>query len=136
MAKDAIYHEEAQRLFVIEGYSLDAIVVMLKEEVSRKTLFNWKTKYKWDEKRKNYLNSTKSLQEDLLEIAKTAIKEAKVNPTPHNIYAVTKAIGALKLLQGAGLPDGQDEAEEKDKKPKSISQETISFIEKEILGIK
>lgn len=135
MAKDAIYHEEAQRLFVCEGYSLDAICKMLKGEVSRKTLFNWKEKFKWDEKRKNYLNSTKSIQEDLLEIARTAIKEAKANPTPHNIYAVTKAIGALKLLQGAGLPD-QIPEDEKDKKPKSISQETIKFIEQEILGIK
>lgn len=133
MAKAAIYAEEAQRLFVVEGYSLDAIEKLLKNNVSRKTLYNWKVQGKWEEKRKKYLNSTKSLQEDLLEIARTTIKEAKANPTPHNIYAVVKAIGALKILQGAGLDSGEEET--KDDKPKGISKETIDLIEREVLGI-
>lgn len=118
MAKAAVYFDEAQKLYVNDGLSLDAIVGILANKVSRKTLYNWKVQGQWDEKRRNYLKETKDLQEDLLELAKLTIKEAKANPAPHNIYAMSKAIAALKSYQGVKLiedeitpPEKQDASE-------------------------
>lgn len=125
--KTAALYEEAKRLYVFEGFSLDAIVELLKGQVSRKTLYNWKVKNNWDLQRKEYAKQNADLQKELIEIAKQTIKEAKTNPTPHNIYAVAKAISALKLMQGVKFDDND--------KPKGIKKETIEFIEKEILGL-
>jgi len=127
--KNAALYEEAKRLYVIEGFSLDAIVQLLKKNVSRKTLYNWKVKNNWDEQRDKFLKQNEDLQNEILEIARATIKEAKANPTPHNIYAVVKAISALKLLQGINFKDDTED------KPKNISKETIEFIQKEILGV-
>jgi hypothetical protein len=126
--KAAALYEEAKRLYIIEGFSLDAIVELLQNKVSRKTLYNWKVKNNWDKQREEYVKQNEDLQNGLMEIAKRTIQEAKANPTPHNIYAVAKAISALKLMQGIQLNEDDD-------KPKSIRKETIEFIEKEILGL-
>jgi uncharacterized protein YjcR len=126
--KNAALYEEAKRLYVNEGFSLDAIVELLKKQVSRKTLYNWKIKNNWDAQREKYLKENEDLQNEIREIARVAIKEAKANPTPHNIYAVVKALSALKLMQGI------DSGTEPLDKPKEISNETIKFIT-DMLGI-
>lgn len=128
MAKAAIYHEEAKRLYVAEGFSLDAIVNMLGNKVSRKTLYNWKVQGEWDAKRKNYLKETKDLQEDLLELAKLTIKEAKANPTPHNIYAMSKAIAALKAYQGVKLIEDETTPQER----KGLTEDAVKEIESKL----
>ncbi|HOV99275.1 MAG TPA: hypothetical protein PK595_06865 [Bacteroidota bacterium] len=127
--KKAIYYEEAKRMYVNDGLSLDVIVKLLKDNVSRKTLYNWKMENNWDKQREEYLHHTASLQNELMEIARTTVKNAKENPTPHNIYAMLKALGALKLINE--LP-GNDSTENL---PKNIKPETIEAIEKEILGL-
>lgn len=109
MAKQALYFEEAQRLYVQEGLSLDAIVSILGKKVSRKTLYNWKVQGDWDTKRKNYLKETEDLQAQLMQLAKIAMKEAMANPSPHNIYALTKAISALKTWQGVKVIEEETE---------------------------
>lgn len=127
--KSVVIYEEAKRMY-LDGYSLDAIVELLKNTVSRKTLHNWKTEHKWDDQRKQHITLTADLTASLVEIAKVAIREAKANPTPHNIYAVVKAVSALKLFQGVELP-GEAEAV----KATGIKQETIALIERDILGM-
>lgn len=128
--KNAALYEEAKRLYVIEGFSVDAIVELLKNKVARKTLYNWKTTNNWDDQRKAYQQENEDLQKEIKDIARIAIKEAKANPTPHNIYAVVKALSALKLMQAVQVyEDGGVE------KIKSISKDTIDFIQKEILGL-
>lgn len=128
--KNAALYEEAKRLYVVEGFSVDAIVELLKKEVSRKTIYNWKTANNWDDQRKVYQKENEDLQNEIRDIAKIAIKEAKANPTPHNIYAVMKALSALKLMQG--IKEIDDDAENKSK---NISEETIKFVQREILGL-
>lgn len=127
--KNAALYEEAKRLYVIEGFSIDAIVELMKNKIARKTLYNWKTANNWDEQRKSYQQENEDLQKEIRDIARIAIKEAKANPTPHNIYAVVKALSALKLMQGIDVTD--DEGEEK---VKAASPETIKFVE-ELLGM-
>ena len=126
--KSVVIYEQAKKM-ILEGYSLDAIVELLKDTVSRKTLFNWMKEHNWEEQRKNRMEADDDLQKELLEIAKASIREAKANPTAHNIFAVVKAISALKLLQGVNIKN------EKEDKPTGIKEETIREIEREILGI-
>lgn len=130
--KHAAIYEEAKRLYVIEGFSVDAIVELLKNKVSRKTLYNWKTANDWDAQRKAYQQENEDLQNEIKQIARIAIKEAKANPTPHNIYAVVKALSALKLMQGI---KEAEESDNPDNVSKSISKETFEFVQKEILGL-
>lgn len=127
--KNAVLYEEAKRLYVMEGFSIDAIVELLKKKVSRKTLYNWKTANNWDDKRKAYQKENEDLQNEIRDIAKIAIKEAKANPTPHNIYAVMKALSALKLMHGIKIDDNAEN------KSRNISEETIKFVQREILGL-
>jgi len=126
--KSVVIYEEAKRLF-IEGYSLDAIVELLKGNVARKTLFNWCKEHSWEDQRRKRITSTSDLQDDLIEIVRTAIRETKANPTPHNIYAIVKAVSAMKLFQGIQLEP------EEEIKNTAIKEETIKQIERDILGI-
>lgn len=129
--KNAALYEEAKRLYVFEGFSLDTIVELLQNKVARKTLYNWKSANNWDDQRKKYVEETVDMQKEIKEIARVAIREAKANPTPHNIYAVVKALSALKLM--LNLRDiGNNNDNDKDKQ---ISKETIDFIQKELLGL-
>lgn len=128
--KNAALYEEAKRLYVTEGFSVDAIVELLKDKVARKTLYNWKTANNWDEQRKSYQQENEDLQKEIKEIARIAIKEAKANPTPHNIYAVVKALSALKLMQGIQIVE-----DDSGEKVKGISKETFEFVQRELLGV-
>ena len=103
MSKQAIYYEEAKRKYVYDGFSLDTIVGMLEGKVSRKTLFNWKQQGDWDQRRVEHAKSTEDIQAQLVKLAKKALEAANANPTPHNVYAVTKAISALKAYTGVKL---------------------------------
>ncbi len=128
MAKLAIYNDEAKRLFVQEGLSPDAIVGILGNKVSRKTLYNWKIAGDWDAKRKEYLEQTKDMYEEIIEIARLTIKEAKANPTPHNIYAMSKAIAALKQYQGVKVLEDETTPKER----KGLTEEAVKEIEAEL----
>lgn len=128
MAKLAIYNDEAKRLFVQEGLSLDAIVGILANKVSRKTLYNWKIAGEWDKKRKDYLEQTRDMYEEIIEIARLTIKEAKANPTPHNIYAMSKAIAALKQYQGVKVLEDETTPKER----KGLTEDAVKEIEAEL----
>lgn len=100
MAKIAIYHDEAKRLYVQEGLSLDTIADILNHKVSRRTLYNWKVAGDWDTKRKNYLKDTEDIQSQLMQLFRTMLKEALTNPSAQNVNAVLRTAGAIKLWQG------------------------------------
>jgi len=129
--KRAIYYEEAKRLYVIQGFALDTIVDMLKMNVSRKTLYNWKTEFNWDGERAKHQNTSASIEKELLDIVKAQVEEVKANRSPSNIFALGKSIDALKKFMDIGIGDSTDEPDKK----KSISAETIALIQKELLGL-
>ena len=124
MAKAAIYFEEAQRLYVQEGLSLDTIVHILGGKVSRKTLYNWKVAGDWDTKRKNYLKDTEDIQNQLIQLFRTMLKEALKNPSAQNVNAVLRTAGAIKLWQGVKVIKEETEGKETNLKDllKAISE--------------
>jgi len=135
MGKAAIYAEEAKRLFVAEGFSLDAIVGMLSNKVSRRQLFNWKKEGEWEAKRKEYVAQTKDLRAQLKDIVDVTVKEAKARPTSKNIRAMFQALVALDRYSGMKLGKGENaEAEQKDL-AKTLSPETLDYIKKALYGL-
>ena len=130
MSKQAIYYEEAKRLYVYDGFNLDTIVGMLEGKVSRKTLYNWKTEGEWDQKRVEHAKSTEDIQAQLIKLAKKALEAANANPSPHNVYAVTKAISALKAYTGVKLLDENTTKEQR----KGLTEEATKQI-KEAFGL-
>lgn len=135
MAKAAIYAEEAKRLFVVEGFSLDAIVGMLDKKVSRKTLFNWKREGEWDAKRKEYLAQSVGLRQQLKEIVDVTVKEAKAHPTSKTIRAMFQALVALDRYSGMKLGKGDDGEDEQKDMAKTLSPETLEYIKKALYGL-
>lgn len=135
MGKIALYYDEAERLYVREGFSLDAIVGMLGKNVARKTLFNWKRDHEWEEKRKKYLEETRDLRTQLREIAELCIKEAQARPTPKNLLAMCRAISALKNYDGMSLLENETTSEDRGKIVKELTPETLDYIKKAIYGL-
>lgn len=128
MAKQAIYLEEAKRLYVQEGFSLDTIVGMLGKNVSRKTLYNWKEQNEWDRKRREFIEQTKAMHEEIRELTKLTLKNAKANPTPKNLLAFVRAISALKTYEGVKLLEDETTPGER----KELTGDIVTKIEKEL----
>jgi hypothetical protein len=135
MAKAAIYAEEAKRLFVVEGFSLDAIVGMLNGKVSRKTLFNWKVEGQWESKRKEYLEQTKDLHAQLKDIVDITVKEAKARPSSKNIRAMFQALAALDKYTGMKLSKGDAPEADPSEIARALSPETLDYIKKALYGL-
>jgi len=114
MAKQAIFYEEARRLFVHEGLTLEIIFERLGGKVARRTLSKWKLDGKWDDKRKEMAKVNEDLQESLVAVAKLAIDRAKADPSPQNLFAMSKAVAALKSYQGVKIIE--DETSPKERK--------------------
>ncbi len=135
MAKAAIYAEEAKRLFVREGLSLDAILGILNGKVSRKTLFNWKTDGQWEEKRKEFLAQTRDMKDQLKSLVQLTLKNAEARPEPKNILALLRAIQAYESYGGIRpLFEGTEDASKKGSK-EIFSPEAIEAI-KGLYGLK
>lgn len=100
MGKAALYHEDAQRLYVREGLSLDAIVGVLGKAVSRKTLFNWKKEGEWEDKRRKWLDQNKDIQDQLKNLVMLTLQNAENKPSQHNLGALLRAIQIFESYGG------------------------------------
>ncbi len=135
MAKAAIYAEEAKRLFVEQGFAIDTIVGMLANKVSRRQLYTWKKEGQWEEKRKEFLEQSKDLRDEIVEIAKLTIQEAKARPTPKNMLAMCRAISALKSYDAINLIGAETTEAQRAEMTRELSPETLEHIKKVIYGI-
>lgn len=68
MAKKAALYGDAERLYVQEQLTLEAIAKKLGCGV--RSLVNWKREGNWDDKKKNFLETTQSMHEELYELAR------------------------------------------------------------------
>ncbi|KAF0145101.1 MAG: hypothetical protein FD156_1212 [Nitrospirae bacterium] len=133
MGKLALYNDEAKRLFVREGFSIDAILGMLDKKVSRKTLFNWKVDGQWEAKRKEYLEQTKEIKTQLKDLVDLTLKNATANPTPKNILALLRSIQAYESYGGI-RPSFEGTADEKGGKD-NFSPENLKKVSETIQAI-
>jgi len=119
MSKKAIYYDEAQRLYVKQGFPLTTVEDMLESNISRRQLQNWKVEGDWDNKRRRYLEEQESLGDMVLEICKTTARKALVDPSPKNLLALVRAIGALKEKDALTLFSKTDDGKATDSESKT-----------------
>lgn len=98
--KTRIYYEDAKRLYIDQGLSLDAIVNILKDNVSRKTLFNWKTEHKWDAEAKSRKETNLNIQDNAIDMLNTALQQYQ---NEHNSKNLKDVETAIKICQKLGI---------------------------------
>jgi len=123
---------EAKELYVEEGLGINTIFGILEGKFPLRILYKWRKEDNWDKDRINYRKKEIPLKEELYQLVKTAIAQAKLNPTPQQISAVSKVLWALltavKEIKTDLVLDNKEKVE-------TISTNTIKKIEEEILGL-
>jgi len=130
--KNAVLYEECKKLYVIKGIGIEAIAEIFNDRVSARTIYNWRNEHKWDEARKREIDVTNTLYDQLVELCRSLLIQAKENPSPQNVYALNNTFTTLKMVENARLEQKELPAENKEQ---AISKDTVAKIEAEILGI-
>jgi hypothetical protein len=136
MAKKAIYFGEAERLFVQE--QLNPMQIAGKLKLGEKTVREWKSEGKWDEKRREYLQARKAFHEELYELSRALTKSVvdDINsgnePGQGRVYLLKNLIGSLGKVK-----DYEDVRKEQESEGKSdqVPEEVLKRIQREVLGI-
>jgi len=131
MSKSLILRDEARRLYVNDGLTLEAIFEILKGKISKRTLYLWKEQDEWDKKRTENVRHNENIKDGIIKIVKLCLKRAEEDPNPHNIYALAKAIAALREADAVKIFENKESPSEKTK----LTDEELKKIQKEILGI-
>jgi len=130
-SKRAIYYQQAEDLYIQQGFSLQIIEDLFKGKVTRRTLNNWKNEFNWDGKRAKFLDTTQSLIDGARELVNATLERARLEPSSKNIAAYSRAISALKNLEAVRIMDVSDE----ETGAKEITPEKAAEIRKKVLGI-
>lgn len=100
MAKKAALYADAERLYVQDQLTLEAIASKLGCGV--RTLTNWKREGNWEEKRSAFLETTQSMHEELYELARllttknlNKVREG-VEPEKEQLSFVVKVMATLE----------------------------------------
>lgn len=134
MAKMKDY-KQAEKLYIYDKIPLEEIV--LKLNISRRTLFYWKKKFEWDRKRFEAERNQDIFSEELLEFARKLIQKISKDmdnktPTPQSeIYSLMNILKNIPLLKQYEI------SKTKSKQPKPTGQltpEIIEQIKREVLG--
>lgn len=135
MAKTAIYAAEAERLYVHEGLSIDAVLGILEGKVARKTLYNWKEQGDWDSKRKKRDEFQVDLQEGLRTVTRKVLQEALTNPNNTSIRALKGALSLIKMSDKPLLDFVNDSAVEQTEDEKTQLKQQFKVLIKETFGV-
>ena len=100
MSKLALFYDQAEKLYVQDGFNLDQIASIMKDGVSRKTLFTWKKDFNWDDKRKNQQTSRYNIQDNALEMLRIATTKFFELPSDKTMKQVETAV---KICQKLGV---------------------------------
>lgn len=129
------YYKQAEPLFLQDNLSVDEICKNL--NVSRRTLFYWRTKYEWDRKKAEKLANKEGFSKELqgfvekLMAKLTIDMQNKKTVNQSEYYTLTNL---LKYLPGLA----QIELKEQTQTPKptgQLSEDFFKQIEKEFFGI-
>jgi hypothetical protein len=135
MAKKAQYFNEAERLYVVEQYTLAEIASRLR--LAEKTVRTWKDEGDWETKRLQYMRSKQSFHEELYEFARklmssiTADMAAGEKVDTGRLYTLTRLLPMLTKVK-----DYEEVAARKETdKPTGLTEDVIKLIEQEVLGL-
>ncbi|MBF0487545.1 MAG: hypothetical protein HQK98_05230 [Nitrospirae bacterium] len=135
MAKKQLYFEEAERLFVIEQYTIAGIAEKL--NLAERTVRLWKDEGKWDDKRLAYLKSKQAFHEELYDFCRLLMLSAKENmanklkPDQSQMYTLGKLLPYITKVK-----DYEDAAAKQEPTEKvGLTADIIKEIESQVLGI-
>ena len=123
---DPALKEKVKELFVEKGLSIESILTMV-NGVSRKTLYNWRNEDEWDALRKSRIEKKTRIRDRLEALLERAISEAEANPTASNLFAVGKAMEAVRKASYVDFSDEKSEADAELKK--GLTPERVKEIE-------
>ena len=128
------YYNEAERLYLYDGLTVDEIYKQL--NISRRTVYYWKNKYKWDEKKAERFKNKDAMSTELINFVRKLMKKISTdieNKVPVNQSLCYSLNNLLKFM-----PDVRKyELEvQKTKEPKENiwSEKFIRKIQHDILG--
>ena len=129
------YYKQAETLFLQDNLSVDEICKKL--NVSRRTIFYWRTKYEWDRKKAEKLATKDKFSKELQSFAEKLMEKLTTdmqNKKPVNQSEYYTLTNLLKYL-----PDlVKLELKEQTQTPKptgQLSEDFVKQIEKEFFGI-
>jgi len=129
---DPAIKEKAKEMFVVNRFSMDTILELLKNDVSRKTLYNWRNQEDWETLRRQRAVKTHNRRERLEALLDKGIDELEVNFSPALVFSIGKLVAALKT--STTFEFTEEKKEKEDSKVKGLSEENLKEIEKK-LGI-
>ena len=129
------YYKQAETLFLQDNLSVDEICKNL--NVSRRTIFYWRTKYEWDRKKVEKLATKENFSKELQSFAEKLMAKLSTdmqNKKPVNQSEYYTLTNLLKYL-----PDlTKIELKEQPQIPKptgQLSEDFVKQIEKEFFGM-
>jgi hypothetical protein len=135
MAKKQLYFVEAERLFVIEQYTVAGIAQKL--NLAERTVRLWKDEGKWDAKRIDYLKSKQAFHEELYDFCRRLMAsvrddmENKVTPNSSQLFTLGKLLPLITKVK-----EYEDVAAKKAPTEKAgLTADVIKEIEAAVLGL-
>lgn len=104
MGKKSAYYEAAEDLYVVDGFTLEAIAARL--PVSVTSLSNWKQDGEWDRLRSELAASQAQIKRDSLLLREKLIKNALEAGQPQAVYAFCTLEATLARISGKGAQAG------------------------------
>ena len=137
MNKRDVFLENAERLYVVEQMLIEDVAQRV--GVSERTIRRWKDEFKWDYKRKQYLNSKQMFHEELFNFARKLMASIELDMDnnekidPGRMFAFTKLLPMITKVKSY-----EDDVSHKDAKTQNteITPEFIKEINETFLGIK
>ena len=129
------YYKHAETLFLQDNLSVDEICKNL--NVSRRTLFYWRTKYEWDRKKAEKLANKEGFSKELQSFAEKLMAKLTMdmqNKKPVNqseYYTLTNLLKYLPEL----VKNELKEQTQTTKPTGQLSEDFVKQIEKEFFGI-
>lgn len=129
------YYKEAEMMFIQEKMTIDEIATKL--EFSRRTLFYWKNKFQWDEKRSKLYNNNLGFSEELREFIRklmAKITQDMDNKSPTAQAEIYSLLNLLKTMPELKNYEKSLAEAKKVKTHKTFTPNLIEKIQRDILG--
>lgn len=129
------YYKHAETLFLQDNLSIDEICKNL--NVSRRTLFYWRTKYEWDRKKAEKLANKEGFSKELQSFTEKLMAKLTIdmqNKKPVNQSEYYTLTNLLKYLPELVKIEFKQQTEAP-KPTGQLSEDFVKQIEKEFFGI-
>ena len=137
MTKKHLYYSDAERMYVVNLMTIEEIAS--RANSNERTVRRWKEEGDWDTKKKQYLLSKQLFHEELYEFARKLMNGIKDDldtgekVDTGRMYAFIRMLPMiLKVKEYEDISAKKENTDEK----KGLTQDIISIIEQEVLGIK